>query len=70
VSAHERSLDALAALLKRKARTAREIAAVTGCSKPTAYARIAALQARGDRVFEVTEREQRPGPASRAFGIR
>lgn len=67
MSAH---LDALAKLLRRRPLTAREIAAATHVSKPTAYARIEALRELGVQVFEVRLRRTHPGPAPVAFGVR
>jgi hypothetical protein len=63
-------LDHLAKLLRKEPLTARQITERTGCCKPAAYQRVQALIDRGENVFIVTERQKRPGPVSRAFGIR
>lgn len=65
------ALDALARLLRRGPLTARQIAQQTRCCKPAAYARIRALENRGERVYTVrlTERNS-PGPEPLAYGIR
>lgn len=64
------TLTALAALLRKKPSTAREIAASMGCSKPTAYERVRALRASGVEVLERVERKPgATGPAATVFRV-
>ena len=70
MSAAPEKLDRLAALLKRKPRTAKEIMKALGCCKPTAYQWVQQLRDRGEAVFELVEPATRPGPAPRLFGVR
>lgn len=70
MSRHERALERLAALLRERPMTGVEIARVMRCCKPAAYQRVQALVERGEPVFTITERRNRPGPRARAFGIR
>lgn len=70
MSAHSKTLDRLAALLRKKPLTGLEIAKAMKCCKPAAYQRVQALIDRGDNVFTVTERANRPGPSARSFGVR
>jgi biotin operon repressor len=65
----DKELDVLAGLLRHRARTARQIAGLLGCSKPTVYARVRMLRARGLRVEELTNGAKRPGPAPAYFKI-
>lgn len=64
------TLTALEALLRAKPRTAKEIAAAMGCSKPTVYERVRALKAAGVTVLEEVERSPGvTGPAARTFRV-
>lgn len=64
-------LRRLAAALRRRPLTAREIMSLLGCSKPTAYERIRGLRDEGLEVYELRPiRPDRPGPAPRAWGVR
>lgn len=64
------ALDQLAALLRKKALTAKDIARVTRCSKPTAYARVEALKKRGEPIVETRRRhEGRTGPYAVTYQI-
>ena len=63
-------IDRLAALLRKKPLTAMEIADRTGCSKPTAYVRIAGLRKSGVQVYELPAAgPKRSGPAAVAYGV-
>ncbi len=53
----------------REARTAREIAARAECSKPTVYARIEALVARGVPIIRREVRAGATGPLAIAYFI-
>lgn len=64
-----RALDRLAALLREKPLTARQIAKRTRCSKPTVYARLDALKARGEQVVPAAVRDGKSGPLSSAYRI-
>ena len=64
------TLDRLAALLRKRPLTAREIADVMGCCKPTAYERIEALKRRGDAVYSLERNRTQPGPRALAYGVR
>lgn len=66
---YTRNLDKLAALLRAKSLTVKEISKQLKCCKPTVYARIAALQARGDRVFSLLTEASGTGPRPQAYGI-
>lgn len=71
MTAHERRLERLEALLRRRTLTAREIARELGCSKPAAYERVRALIDRGVAVFQVrAPRAGGTGPAPVAYGIK
>lgn len=63
-------LDRLAVLLRRGPLTARQIADRLGCSKPTAYTWIQALVERGDSVYSIAAKGDRPGPRAKAYGVR
>ncbi len=67
--AKTKNLDKLAALLRRKPLTARQIAKATGCCRPTAYARLAALEERGDPVFKTTGPGAATGPKPVTYGM-
>jgi sugar-specific transcriptional regulator TrmB len=68
MSAH---LTELEALLRRGQYTAKELAKRTGCSIPTAYARLRRLQENGVDVFELRSKTgKRPGPRATVYGIR
>ncbi len=67
---HSRNLDRLRALLKRKPLTARQVAEALECCRPTAYARIEALIARGDQVFTIQATSTGTGPRPVAYGVR
>ncbi len=62
-------LDRLAAFIRRKPATAREIATELKCAMPTAYLRIKALIDRGDPVLVITSRRKRPGPAPAQYSL-
>jgi DNA-binding Lrp family transcriptional regulator len=66
---HERDLERLAELLAERPRTALEIARTMKCSKPAAYARVAALRKRGHRVRAKSCRAGSRGPLSTQFSI-
>lgn len=67
---YDKTLDKLAALLRKKPLTGLEIAKAMGCCKPAAYQRVRGLIDRGVNVYTVTERTKRTGPVARAFGVR
>lgn len=67
--ANEEKLSLLESLLRLKFMTASQIADVTGCSKPTAYARVNELRKRGLFVVIKRVRVGSSGPAAMAFGI-
>lgn len=70
MSAHERALDRLAGLLRRKPLTALQISRVTRCSKPTAYARLEALRERGEPIVETRRRRRgKTGPAAVTYQL-
>lgn len=65
------ALDRLADLLRKKPLTAKEIARVTRCCKPTAYARVQALRQRGEPIVETRRRSAgKPGPYAVTYEIR
>lgn len=64
-----RILNRLSRLLRRRSMTAREIAEHFGCCKPQAYARVKALQARGENVVSIPVDSRRPGPRAVAYWI-
>lgn len=67
---YTKNLDKLAAMLRDRARTVRELAKELKCCKPTIYARIEALRARGDPVFTFTVVDGgETGPRPLAYGI-
>lgn len=70
MSHHDKALNKLAELLRKKPLTALQISQVTGCCKPTAYARLLALKRRGDRLVEIRQSSGRPGPSAVAYSIR
>lgn len=67
---HDKNLDKLAALLRKKPITAREIAEKLGCCKPTAYQRLRALIERGDGVITIPDKTVRTGPPALLYAIR
>jgi len=66
----KKNLDRLAALLKRKPLTARQVADELECCRPTAYQRIRALEERGDAVFKIAAPAEGTGPRPVAYGVR
>lgn len=68
-AAYTKSLDKLAALLRSKPHTVRVLAEKLECCRPTVYARIAALQARGDQVYTLRAEAEGTGPRPLAYGI-
>jgi hypothetical protein len=65
------ALDQLAGLLRRKPLTAKDIARITRCCKPTAYARVEALKERGEPIVETRRRAAgKPGPYAITYEIR
>lgn len=58
------TLEELAKLLRKKTMSALDISLACGCSKPTAYARVAALLAAGEKVDQVVDEDHhgRTGP--------
>jgi transposase len=70
VKAQEKSLRSLAALLKKKPMTAKQVAAHFGCTKVTAYVWIRALPDLGFRLKTSTEKEEGvTGPAALTYSI-
>lgn len=69
MSTQTKRLDALATVLRSEYLTAREIARRFKCCKPTAYARIAALKARGESVFEYVDPRGNTGPSPTRYGV-
>lgn len=69
--AHDEALARVLAVLRDEGpSTARDIAAATDCSKPTAYARIEALESRGDvKIYRTVKRQGKSGPQSIAFSL-
>ncbi len=65
----EKALLALADLLREKPYSARGIAEKIGCTKPTAYASVAALVLRGHKVVMAYAREGLHGPAAKVYSI-
>lgn len=65
---HE-TLNKVLSLLKSKPRTALEIAKLTKCSKPTAYARLQALKKAGVRLARTKVRQGSTGPAATAYSV-
>lgn len=63
------ALVRLVKLLAREPVTARAIMAKTGCSKPTVYARIAALVRAGVTVKTSKVRDGATGPLADAFSL-
>ena len=61
------ALVELVGILSRDRLTARTIMSETGCSKPTVYARIKALDDLGVKVKTVKVREGASGPQADAF---
>ena len=66
---YTKNLDKLAGLLRAKALTVRELAALLKCCKPTVYARLDALKARGEPVFTLKVDGHATGPRPLAYGI-
>ena len=70
-AAYKRSLDRLAALLRREELTAKEIAVRLKVSKPAVYSQLRALAQRGDSLWTTRKRwVGKPGPAATAYGVR
>lgn len=65
------ALAQLAALLRKRPHTAKDIVSATKCSKPTAYARVRALIAAGVRVqvTPVQKRQKTTGPQAVAYSV-
>lgn len=69
-AAHDEALDEVLKHLKLKPRTARGIAALCSCSRPTAYARIIALEKLRKIKLKRTEiREGKSGPTATLFAL-
>lgn len=66
---YTKNLDQLATLLRSRPYTVRTLAEKLGCCRPTVYARIAALQARGERVYTKLAKADGTGPRPLAYGI-
>lgn len=66
---YEETLGALHAMLKAKPMTARAVARVLKCCKPTAYQRLRELRKRGAVLLRVKVRESVTGPESTAYGV-
>lgn len=66
---YSETLERVRSLIARKPRTALEIADLTGCSKPTAYARLAGLRAKGIKLSKQRVRQGSSGPAAIAYGL-
>lgn len=66
---NEEALRQLANLLRKRALTARQIADLTECSKPIAYARIETLRARGVKFTERKVRQGIAGPKATSYRI-
>jgi biotin operon repressor len=65
---YEDQLTRLAKVLARKQpHTARELASKLKCSKPTVYARLAALEASGTPIARLKVRDGTRGPLAAAF---
>lgn len=67
--AHDEALRRVLSELESGPRTARAIAAALDCSKPTAYARIQALEDTGVKLHRSVVREGRTGPCSITFEL-
>lgn len=67
---YEKTLNKLAAMLRKKPMTAKAISESLKCCRPVAYERLRALQERGEQVFQIPIRESATGPSSTAYGIR
>lgn len=68
--AHDEALDRVLKELKKKPLTARGVAALCDCSKPTAYARIIALETkRKIKLVRSEVREGKSGPPSTLFTL-
>lgn len=68
---YRKTLDRLAAMLRRGPMTARAISDTLGCCRPAAYQRVAALRKRGDHVYEMRASDPtRSGPEAVAYGVR
>lgn len=66
------ALDELAALLRKRPHTAKEISAALRCCRPTAYKRIRALIDRGDPITEVIMRSKSntTGPRATLYALK
>lgn len=70
-SSYDDALDKLAALLRRKPLTPRQIAEAMGCCRPTAYQRLQALIDRGENVYQLRVKGTKStGPTPFSFGVR
>lgn len=69
MSAEPNQAKRLAALLRGKFRTAREIATRMQCSRIQAYRRLQALQADGVQLATKLVRERATGPLARAYMV-
>lgn len=67
---YTKNLDKLAALLREESLTVVELAKRLKCCKPTVYARIAALEKRGEPVFTLLGSAKGTGPRPTTYGIR
>lgn len=65
----ESALQALLAALKQEPSTARRLATVLGCSKPTVYKRLDDLRDRGVKLLSRRTREGEAGPLARAYYV-
>ena len=65
----EENLGHLVELLRAGWLTAKDIRLRTSCSKPTAYARIAALRVLGYPIVERDQRQGATGPMSKHYHV-
>lgn len=65
----DKELRTLSHLLREEPRTARDLARLTKCSKPTVYSRIARLRTLGYGVTETSGRAGTRGPAAAFFSV-
>lgn len=63
------TLERIRKLLSTRPRTALEIATLTGCSKPTAYAQLRQLKAHGVKFTRERVRQGASGPKAHAYRI-
>jgi predicted ArsR family transcriptional regulator len=64
------TIDRVAAALRAKPYTAKQLAADLGCSLPTVYLRLAALERRGDPLLKVVAHRKVSGPRPTTYSIR